>query len=561
MKNELRSFRPMRFRIGSDSAWDWLGLTIVLSVGFVARVWGGAAYPLRNDDSWWHLRHVREVAETGALAPVDPHEFAPEGRERHYPPLYWYALGWSARALNASEAIPLFMAFCSLGSGVAVTLLVFAMGLRLGAPRRAAIIAAAIAALSPPLVDRTALGIAVPHAVADVLGLLGLWLLWVGFGSVARKRRIVLGALSGASFGLAVLTWNGGVYVWFPVLLFSSMTALLEEPNRRPARVEVSLAALVVAIAAAAWWFAPLFLRFGLDPHRPEHTWIFRERTVVLGLRSWQEYLAWGGLSLPLLVLAAVFVSRQRGALFFLLWLVFGVFLSLRSWRGYTATLPLIGSLYASVPIGAAFVRFKAAAASPRYFCLALCAVLSLGWVSQSAARSSSRSESIYTDPSSLAFFRCLARTAPGAVAADGDPWITPGQTLAHFRSIVGLYLQYLPADAADRFRDLSRLYLLETEEEADALCRRYGITVVVARKAFLDVPNFLFGPSSGRRESDYFTRTPSGPRFTERGRRTILFRMIAGEPLSRFRRICEQRGAGRSEPSAVAYELISPPK
>jgi hypothetical protein len=317
-----------------------------------------------------------------------------------------------------------------------------------------------------------------------------------------------------------------------------------------------------VALALAAWWYLPLFLQFGLDPHRPEHEWFFRERTVVLGLKPWRDYAAWAGLTIPFLALIPFDLKRRRtaGTVFLALWLALGLALGLRSWRGFTATVPLLGCVAAAGSLERLLDR-----ARPRLgrgaLPLLLCLALGGGYAIQASVRRAYASPAaLYRDPEALAFLERIARTCPDAVTADGDLWLTPDQTVGRCRSIVGLYLQYLPADAGERFRDLSRLYLLESEDEAVALCRRYGITLVIARKAFLGHVPFLFSPSSGHREADYFERRPAGPRFTDRGRRTLLFRLIASAPLRHFEKVCEQRRIGAKEPEAVAYRLVTSP-
>src|SRR5262249_27223598 len=102
-----------------------------------------------------------------------------------------------------------------------------------------------------------------------------------------------------------------------------------------------------------------------------------------------------------------------------------------------------------------------------------------------------------------------------------------------------------------------SRLYLLEDEDEAAALCKRNGIRLVIARKRFLAHPNFLFSPSDGVDRNDYFRLGASGPEPTARGQRTLLVRMILGTPrLERFEKIAEDRRPDSQEPDAVVFRL-----
>jgi hypothetical protein len=301
---------------------------------------------------------------------------------------------------------------------------------------------------------------------------------------------------------------------------------------------------------------APIFWRFGFDPHRPDLEWFFQERTIVLGRRPASEYLAEAGLSFPFLLWMPVDAIRRPRSLALLgPWTLLALVLSFRSFRAFTATVPLVASIYASLPIAQALGRLNARRAGGALVGL-LVAVLGLGWAVQYWAASAYDTPEM-RDPGSLALLEQISRTCPDEITADCEVWLTPDQTVGRCRSIVGLYLQYLPPEAGQRFRDLSRLYLLEDEDEAAALCKRYGIRLLIARKRFLAHPNFLFSPSDGIERSDYFRLGASGPEPTARGRRTLLVRMVLGTPrLEKFEKVLEDRGPDSQEPDAVVFRV-----
>ena len=224
-----------------------LVLALVLRLGAVAGTWDAQPW---GDPLDYHAHGI--ALSTAGTYPATGFA-APGGATALRPPAYPYLLGGlyelAGVKVNAARLV-------GVALGVVSVWLVFLIALRLFS-RRAALVAAAIAAVFPPLVWLSASllseNLFVPLVLAAALALVH-----------ARERPgVAVVAAAGALLGLAALTRSNGA-----LLLVAALVAVV--PLRRPALVVALVAAFVVTLvpwtlrnASAVDAFRPLGTQAG----------------------------------------------------------------------------------------------------------------------------------------------------------------------------------------------------------------------------------------------------------------------------------------------------------
>lgn len=193
-----------------------------------------------SNDAADYLRHVRSIAEHGTYP--DTLIAAPGSPTALRPPALPYLMGAVAWVTHSFWVAPRIAAALL---GTLTVWLIFRIGGELW-DRRVAVVAAAIAAVFPPLVVLNASLISealfVPLELAAVLGML-----------VARRRGappLALAAGIGVLCGLAALTRQAGAFMVLPAAI-----ALLTVPGwpRRRALAAVAAVAACTALVVAPW--------------------------------------------------------------------------------------------------------------------------------------------------------------------------------------------------------------------------------------------------------------------------------------------------------------------
>ena len=278
---------------------------------------------LLSPDCYGHLRRTVSVARNFPRVPYrDPYLNHPDGGVFIWPPAFDLVAGGAARVLfgrgaTTEEVLKVAATLPALlGALQVIPLFLFAR--RAFGRRRAAAAAAAYAAL-PIAVLWGGFGHFDQH-VAEALNLLLVLALGAWAAAAPEGARFGRAAVLGAAIALAVLTWQGAVFIAGLAFLWSAL-ALGE-------------AAAVAALAAASLVALGAFLT--LPPEPVPFTF------VSFG---WFQPALLTGAAVPLLALAAWRAEGVRRAL----WLLFGL-------AAAVAVLPRAGAVVTAVLRGGAYV-------------------------------------------------------------------------------------------------------------------------------------------------------------------------------------------------------------
>jgi asparagine N-glycosylation enzyme membrane subunit Stt3 len=273
---------------------------------------------LLSPDCYGHLRRTVSVARNFPRVPIrDAYVNHPDGGVFIWPPAFDFLAGGISRALYGraatTEQIVRVAAILPALLGALHVLPLFAVARRTLGRRRARIATVAYAAI-PAAVLWGGFG-HFDHHVAEALNLL-LVLAAGAWTAAARGRvRFARAAVFGAAIALAVLTWQGAVFVAGLAFLWAALA--LGEAAAVTALVATTLAALATAAVLPAervpfsfvsfGWFQPLLLAGATVPLLALAAW----RAQTLRRQALWGLFAAAGLAVALpnahRVLAAVF--------------------------------------------------------------------------------------------------------------------------------------------------------------------------------------------------------------------------------------------------------------
>ncbi|MDL2718662.1 MAG: hypothetical protein PT977_12995, partial [Acidobacteriota bacterium] len=273
---------------------------------------------LLSPDCYGHLRRTVSVARNFPRVPVrDAYLNHPDGGVFIWPPAFDLLAGGISRALYGraatTEQVVRVAALLPAFLGALHVLPLFAVGRRVLGRRRARIAAVAYAAI-PAAVLWGGFG-HFDHHVAEALNLLLVLAAGAWTAAAQGRARFARAAVFGAAIALAVLTWQGAVFVAGLAFLWAAFA--LGEAGAVTALVATTLVALATWLVLPAepvpfsfvsfGWFQPLLLAGATAPILALAAWRAEKprRRVICGL------LAAAGLALVLpnarRVLAAVF--------------------------------------------------------------------------------------------------------------------------------------------------------------------------------------------------------------------------------------------------------------
>ncbi len=238
-----------------------------------------------------------QVAASGFRLPLAIHFYGPGDVPFAYPPLAFYAmalfLDLGISPLTYLRLIPPVLSLLGL-------IPLYLLAQRLTHSRLGASLAVGLCAASPALYTAHTWAAGVVRALAFLVLLCGLY----AFDRAIRQERLILPALSGALFGLVVLTHLS--YALF--MAFCVACWLVANPNARS--LKAGLASASVAAVVIAPWFYVMLSRYGVAPFLS--AWSTHGNASFLGaLGQPAALVAWLGgnlgvvLAVPFLVLFA----------------------------------------------------------------------------------------------------------------------------------------------------------------------------------------------------------------------------------------------------------------
>ena len=245
---------------------------------------GGRMRPF-DSDSAYHLRRAR-FAAAGFPRTIlfDPLMNFPDGGVPIWPPLYDVALALPARMADgagaSSDAVARGAAGIPIALAAATIVLAGLLGRRLfhergadGAPPTlrdwtAGLAAAAFVAVCPAHILWSQYGHVDQHSAESFSGLLALVLFLASRESPDAHGNAWREASAGLGLGLAVLTWQGGIY-WGAIFALALFVEALASRRSvlRAVVLTLGLPAVLVGAATAAWlgWLRPplTYVSFG----------------------------------------------------------------------------------------------------------------------------------------------------------------------------------------------------------------------------------------------------------------------------------------------------------
>jgi hypothetical protein len=350
---------------------------LVTAAILVAIVVGGAALELRNLREWLPTStHVDEpcfaapAAHLASDGTLNPGWFGHPGSTLIYPVAALYAIGWGRGARAALEAgdAGLYVVARSLSIAYAALGLVFVflLGRRLTGGDRGGLVAAAMVAVSPPIVELCA------TARSDGASLLfGALALHALFRAIERPSLRSL-ALAGVALGAAIATKY--YFAVFGALVPVAVAGAAHRRLARGERIAPALGHAVVAGLAAIATFALLTPYFFLDWKTAMRDLRLEAAAHAVGTQpSWSTTFRWyltiglpelvgGSLVVVALVIAIVVAAARRrarplvlvAAALGLLFIAATSALHLTWTRWLVPVAPLVGALLGSLVVDTA---------------------------------------------------------------------------------------------------------------------------------------------------------------------------------------------------------------
>jgi len=262
-------------------ALAWTVAAGIAALGLRLIPWGqvfeGGEVVLGGTDPWYHLRQASQALHRPFLLPpgFDPYLHFPAGSGAPWPPLFDVLLAAVATLSGRTErAVALAAAWVPPVLGAVTVAPVWLLARRVlgrgAAAGAAALLAAALLAVSPAHASRSFLGVGDHHVAEAFLLPAILWLtLRAAEGGLGRALAL------GVALGAALLTWLGA-----PLLIAAAAGWLALQATRRSAAAaraglvaSLAGAALVLPFSAVSWharhgsfsshvlsWFQPAFL-------------------------------------------------------------------------------------------------------------------------------------------------------------------------------------------------------------------------------------------------------------------------------------------------------------
>jgi hypothetical protein len=536
-----------------------------------------------SDDAWWHYRQVREILDYGHRLNPDPYEFTTLSRPMTYPPLFHYLVAFSYKLISKGISFIRFTHYFNILEGLLYILIIYGISFVMTADSLFSLIGALTAAVSYGVIIRARAGELMPFVPGDLLALGGLLLLLVFMKDIIRKnlgkdkptidsKSILICLLAGTLFGLSLLSWSGGVYIYLPLILFVFIALIIAKPKLAKASVFLFVLCFIALIVSALGWYLPLISKYGINPHTKEMDWFMKGFTVLHQVKPFSFYI-FTSAGIPLFFIPIVFINsffRKNAINIFLIsWIVLGAIATYSGWRGYVAVMPILSALAISVGMSR-LVRSWCQEGSLSIAIVFIITFLLVGISGYHISRvrlaplDPKNGNEVRTNERSIKMLEFLRQNYPGAITVDLISWVSEDEAVGSLRMMSGQYLEYLPKGSSEALKDTSRIYL-SNEEKAYAICLKYGVDLIIVRQQLLQLPqlSLLFAGNEFKSE-DYFTINKESDTltitFNSQGTETILFKMLNCRQFKRFDLVYNDKNKNDPIAFIVVYKVKKEP-
>jgi hypothetical protein len=505
-----------------------------------------------SDDAWWHFRHIKHIQETGLRLNPDIYEFATLSRPMTYPPLFHYFLAYVynfSRIFQKNLSLIDFTNYFNILEGLLYILIIYGLSLCFTEDPLFSLIGAVASAVSYGMVIRARAGELMPFALADLFALTGLILLIVILKNSNNKKAVLLCIIPGILFGLSVLTWNAAVLIYFPLIILVFLAFILSRPNLIKSAIKLFCFCFLPAAIIFLFWYLPLVLKYGFNPHSREMMPFIKIFSVAHRLMPLKSYVLASGIGLFFVpfVFFLSFFKRNFLNLLLIFWIALAVIAAFTGWRGYIAVFPILSNIAVSVGI-CWLARFfkKDFSLVPIFFISMFILVAVTGYhVSREKLRPLNPKNpfEIRSNEKSIKMLEFLKAKYPKAITIDHIFWSSEDESVGDLRMVIGQYLEYLPKGSNEAIEDVSRFYFSD-EVTAYKICQKYNVDLVIARSQILEGGMFemLFYPLIRHKSIQ-----ASG---------TMLLSMLNSQALKGFELVYIDREEPAAMPFAVVYKV-----
>lgn len=548
-------------------------LVLILFIGLPLRMQNIKLNGFISDDAWWHYRHIKEVSDLGHRLDPDIFEFTTLSRPMTYPPLFHYLTAYAYKLFSKFISLIKFSHYMNILEGMLYILLIYALSSLISKDKVFSLIGALIAAVSHGIVIRARAAELMPFVFADLFSLAGVLMLLMvlkNIKDISIKKSMLQCAVAGALFGLALLAWNGTVFIYLPLAIFVFLSLILNKPRFTKQALGLLGITFFVTLLIALPWYLSVMLKYGVNPYPKEMSWFMEKYTVMRQVKPFNFYIFTSGIAIFFvpLVLIGSFIKRNAMNMFFAFWIILGAIATYTGWRGYVATMPVISAIAISVGL-AWIVRFLVKEESVAFTVIFLVIFMVVGSVGYHItglnlrALSPGNPNEIRTNERNIRMLEYLKANYPKAVTIDHITWVSEDEAVGSLRMVSGQYMEYLPKGSSEALQDSSRAYLSD-EEGAFKIFKKYNAELIIVRRQLLQLPQLtlLFAPPEFKSE-DYLRVTKEREEseevtisFTPKGTKALFFQMLNRQGLSRFELVYADDDKITSIPFAVVYKV-----
>lgn len=550
--------------------------TIILLLGLICII----GLPLRiqniklngyiSDDAWWHYRQIKQVVESGRRLNPDIYEFVTLRRPMTYQPLFHYTVAFAYKLLGQGMPLVKFTHYFNIIEAILYILLIYGLSYLISQDRLFSLIGALATAVSYGVIIRARAAELMPFVLGDLFAFGSICLLLNLSKNIIQKNSIRLCLVSGILMGLSLLAWNGGIYIYLPLVLFIFIALALSKPELTKVALKLFSLCFIAIIIICLPWYLPLILKYGINPHSKEMAWFMKGFTVLHQVKPLSFYILTSGIPIffiPIVFLSSLF-KRDAINIFFNLWIILGIVATYIGWRGYVAVVPIISAIAISVGISRIVYFFfkKESRYIPTVFIIVFLLVGGIGYHISNlrlAPLNPKNPNEVRTNEKSIKMLEFLKTKYPAAITIDHISWISEDAAVGSLRMVAGQYLEYLPKGASEVLKDISKVYLAD-EENAYKICQKYNTDLIIVRKQLFQLPqlSLLFAPPELKSE-DYLKITKENKEspemtisFTPKGMQSILFLMLNRSSLKRFELVYADQDKNDPLPFVVVYRL-----
>ena len=300
-------------------------LVFVCIIGLPLRMQNIRLNGLISDDAWWHYRQIKEVVDFGHRLNPDIYEFTTLNRPMTYTPLFHYLVAFTYKLFKSIMPLVKFMHYFNVLEGMLYILLIYGLSYVITQDGLFSLIGALVASVSYGVIIRARAGELMPFVLGDLLALGGILLIILVLKDTANKKSALFCLVSGILFGLSLLSWSGGVYIYLPLILFAFLALVISKPKLIKVSLGLFLLCFISVIITALSWYLPMILKYGINPHAKEMDWFMQGFTVLHQVKPLSFYiLTSGGIPIffiPVVLLSSLF-KRDAPNIFFILWII-----------------------------------------------------------------------------------------------------------------------------------------------------------------------------------------------------------------------------------------------